>query len=97
MYKPGEKHPRFTVNVVDIPRNPKNSDYAVFVVPHGREGEWLFSTSAGRTQLAKISNHNRLAVVTMHTGQKYDSFESIQKELADMAVNLAPSNFNSKV
>lgn len=44
-----------------------------------------------------MSNHNRLAVVTMHSGQKYDNFESIQKELADMAVNLAPHNHNSKV
>lgn len=95
--KPGENQPRFTVNVIDIPRNSKNSEYAVFVVPHGREGEWLFSTSAGRTQLAKISNHNRLAVVIMHSGQQYGDFESIKKELADMAVNLAPHNCNSKV
>lgn len=83
--------------MVDIPKDPKNSDYAVFVVPHGRESEWLFSTSSGRKQLAKMSNHNRLLIVTMHSGQQYDNFESIQRELSDIAINLAPQNYSNKV
>ncbi|CAH0557061.1 unnamed protein product [Brassicogethes aeneus] len=97
LYQPGDStKPRFTVYVVDINPEPKNSQYAAFIVPQGREAEWLFSTKAGRKHLVKMTKHNRLTIVTMHRGHKYESFEAVQNELTDTVCNLAPSALTNK-
>ena len=46
--------------------------YAVFIVPQGREAEWLFSTREGRLQLAdstkgKIFSEVKFSVVILTT------------------------------
>lgn len=88
--------PRYTVYVVEISPEAKNSPYAAFIVPEGRETEWLFSTKTGRKNLVTMTNHNRLAIVTMHRGQKYESLDAIKKELEDIVCNLAPSNLKNR-
>lgn len=92
-----EVNPRYTVYVVDIPKDHRNSEYAAFIVPHGRENDWLFSTAEGRKHLVKESKFNRLAIFTMHAGHKYESFEGVQKELESVVKNMAPSGYNKKV
>lgn len=61
-----------------------------------REAEWLFSTKAGRRNLVKVTKHNRLAIITLHRGQHYESFEHVQKELTDTICSLAPSSLTSR-
>lgn len=61
-----------------------------------REAEWLFSTKVGRKHLVTMTNHNRLAIITLHRGQKYQSFEAVQKELTETVCNLAPTSMNNK-
>lgn len=92
-----DQNPRYTVHVVDIPKHHGNSEYAAFIVPHGRENDWLFSTAEGRKHLVKESKFNRLAIFTMHTGHKYDNFEGVQKELESVVINLAPGGYEKKV
>ncbi|KAG5896827.1 hypothetical protein JTB14_032068 [Gonioctena quinquepunctata] len=87
---------RFTVYVVDIHPKQKNAQYAGFIVPEGREAEWLFSTTTGRKKLVEITHYNRLAIITLHREHKYESFEAVQKELSDTICNVAPSNLNIK-
>lgn len=43
-----------------------------------------------------MTNQNRLSIVTMHRGQKYESLEAIQKELEDIVCNLAPANLGKR-
>ncbi|XP_019875061.2 eEF1A lysine and N-terminal methyltransferase homolog isoform X2 [Aethina tumida] len=93
---PGSDKARFTVYVVDVSPAAKNSQYAAFIVPQGREAEWMFSTKAGRKCLVKTTKHNRLAIITMHRGQVYNSFEAVQDELSDIVCNLAPANMTTK-
>lgn len=57
-----------------------------------RETEWLFSTKEGRKKLLKSANFNRLAIITMHRNQKYDSLETVKEELKTIVLNLAPVN-----
>ncbi|ENN75224.1 hypothetical protein HUJ04_002247 [Dendroctonus ponderosae] len=93
-----QNQPRYTIHIVEIPPLPKNGAFAVFVVPEGREAEWLFSTESGRNNLASMTNHNRLAIVSMHRGQKYESLNAVQLELEYIIQNLAPSTIgNSKI
>ncbi|CAH2001857.1 unnamed protein product [Acanthoscelides obtectus] len=96
LYEPGSRNPRFTVYVVDIPPQHNYLQYAGFIVPEGREAEWLFSTKAGRKNLVRVTKHNRLAIITLHRGQKYESLDAVQKELSDTICNLAPSSLNVK-
>lgn len=62
-----------------------------------RESEWLFSTTDGRKNLLKMCNHTRLAIVTMHRGQKYESLQEVQDELNETVKNLAPKTMMEKV
>ncbi|XP_066141878.1 eEF1A lysine and N-terminal methyltransferase homolog isoform X1 [Euwallacea fornicatus] len=88
--------PRYNVYVVEseVTSEVKRGSYAAFIVPEGREAEWLFSTKIGRKKLVSMTSHNRLTIVTMHRGQKYDSLDSVKEELEGVVRNLAPANFN---
>ncbi|KAJ8974922.1 hypothetical protein NQ317_010205 [Molorchus minor] len=96
LYQPGDTNPRFTVYVVDGPLQRNNSQYAAFIVPQGRETEWLFSTKLGRKHLVEMANHNRLAIVTLHRGQVYDSLETVKTELSNTVRDLAPSSLSNR-
>jgi spermidine synthase len=96
LYKVGDSKPRFTVYVVDTKHDAKNAQYAAFIVPQGREAEWLFSTKSGRQHLAKVTKTNRLSIVTMHRGQDYGDFNEVQTELGDAVCSLAPSDLKNK-
>ncbi|KAK4879959.1 hypothetical protein RN001_008105 [Aquatica leii] len=97
LYRPKDVAPRYTIHVVDVPHDHKYSTYAAFVVPQGREVEWMFSTSKGRKHLAKMVKYNRLAIITMHRGQVYDSLESIQSELQEAVCEIAPEGLTGKI
>ncbi|KAK5983618.1 hypothetical protein GCK32_004167 [Trichostrongylus colubriformis] len=43
--------PRYCFHIVDDPNVKTFNSYAVFVIPLGREGEWIFSTEKGRKTL----------------------------------------------
>ncbi|EFA04484.1 eEF1A lysine and N-terminal methyltransferase homolog [Tribolium castaneum] len=93
--QPGNPCPRFTLHVVETAPSARNSQYAAFIVPQGREAEWLFSTKSGRQHLAKITKTNRLAIVTMHRGHTYGNFEQVQSELGGAVCSLAPSDLKN--
>ncbi|KAK9879389.1 hypothetical protein WA026_006458 [Henosepilachna vigintioctopunctata] len=88
--------PKYTVYAVDNLPEKKNCSYAVFIVPQGRESEWLFSTENGRKKLTSISKCNRLLVVTMHRNQKYGTLEDVQNELSDIIRDLTPANVKTQ-
>ncbi|XP_063922561.1 eEF1A lysine and N-terminal methyltransferase homolog [Zophobas morio] len=96
LYKGEISKPRFTVYVVDIKPEASNAQYAAFIVPQGREAEWLFSTKSGRQHLTKVTKTNRLAIVTMHRGHNFGTFEQVQTELNETVCNLAPSSLKNK-
>ena len=57
-----------------------------FPVP--RQLEWLFSTEAGRRQLALSAGFQRLVVVTLHREHRYGSVEEVKEEIATRALEL---------
>ncbi|XP_071947515.1 eEF1A lysine and N-terminal methyltransferase-like [Antedon mediterranea] len=92
--------PRFTLFVVDSKGAlPPANKFAVFIVPQGREVEWLFSNPKGRVDLAKSASFQRLIVVTLHRDNQYESLKAIQDELSGDVMELAPSDLpeNTKV
>ncbi|EHB17542.1 Methyltransferase-like protein 13 [Heterocephalus glaber] len=85
--------PRYTLHVVDSPavKPSRDNRFAIFIIPQGRETEWLFGMEEGRKQLAASAGFRRLITVALHRGQQYDSMDSIQAELSARVMELAPA------
>ncbi|KFB38679.1 AGAP008472-PA-like protein [Anopheles sinensis] len=83
--------PRYTIHVLDQAPKRGSGKYAAFIVPQGRETEWLFATPQGRQKLQASANFDRLAVVTLHRGHVYTDLEAVKVELAESVKSLAPS------
>uniref|UniRef100_A0A1I8NT36 eEF1A lysine and N-terminal methyltransferase homolog n=1 Tax=Stomoxys calcitrans TaxID=35570 RepID=A0A1I8NT36_STOCA len=95
--KPGDDKPRYTVHIVDQPPARGLGKYAAFIVPQGRDVEWLFSTANGRKKLLEQSKFQRMAVVTLHRDQNYLSMEEVKAELAESIKNFAPVGLKEQI
>ncbi|OXU27110.1 hypothetical protein TSAR_005725 [Trichomalopsis sarcophagae] len=94
LYKPGDKDPRYTIYILDQLMVKERKSYAAFIVPQGREMDWLFSTKEGRQQLLKSAQHDRLAIVILRRGQIFESLEAVKNELGDSIKNFAPAGLS---
>ncbi|XP_005374908.1 PREDICTED: methyltransferase-like protein 13 isoform X2 [Chinchilla lanigera] len=85
--------PRYTLHVVDSPtvKPSRDNHFAIFIIPQGRETEWLFGMEEGLKQLAASAGFRRLITVALHRGQQYDGMDSIQAELSARVMELAPA------
>ncbi|XP_014253438.1 methyltransferase-like protein 13 [Cimex lectularius] len=83
-------------NVTEPNKNIKLS-YGAFIVPLGREAEWVFGTPEGRQYLVSEAGVTRLAVITLNRGHEFTSMESIKAELAPIVADFAPSNYKKKI
>ncbi|XP_007433820.1 methyltransferase-like protein 13 isoform X1 [Python bivittatus] len=83
---------RYTLYVVHSPKVKVSRDkqFAIFIIPQGRETEWLFGTEEGRKQLAMSAGFWRLVTVALHRNQHYDNMGAIQAELSEKVMELAP-------
>lgn len=86
------KKPRYTIMVVESPtkRDSNKMTFAAFIVPHGREHEWLFSSEEGQDILRRNCNVDRLAIISMHRGQVYKDLKQVQQELSRLMLKIAP-------
>ncbi|NWX87328.1 MET13 protein, partial [Nothoprocta pentlandii] len=84
--------PRYTLHVVDSPsmKASRDNHFAIFIIPQGRETEWLFGTEEGRRQLAASAGFRRLVAVALHREQHYEGMAGIQAELSGKVMELAP-------
>ncbi|XP_025979230.2 eEF1A lysine and N-terminal methyltransferase isoform X2 [Dromaius novaehollandiae] len=84
--------PRYTLHVVDSPtmKPSRDNHFAIFIIPQGRETEWLFGTEEGRRQLAASAGFRRLVTAALHREQHYEGMAGIQAELSGKVMELAP-------
>ncbi|XP_059924015.1 eEF1A lysine and N-terminal methyltransferase [Gadus macrocephalus] len=85
--------PRYTLTVQDCAQNarvPRGNYFGVFIVPQGKESDWQYGSSEGRSQLAASANFKRLVIVAMHRDQLYTDMQAVQAELSQMVMELAP-------
>uniref|UniRef100_A0A915CRL1 Methyltransferase type 11 domain-containing protein n=1 Tax=Ditylenchus dipsaci TaxID=166011 RepID=A0A915CRL1_9BILA len=81
---------RYELIVVDNMDAKVLDTYAVFIVPLGRESDWVFATKKGRKILRKDCEKSRVVVVRLFRDQFYKSLEEIQNELSDFVISLKP-------
>lgn len=86
--------PRYTLYFSNYAnkRSKLSSSCGVFIVPEGREVEWLFSTSKGRIELTKQSGFERLIVVHLNREHNFSSIEQIKTELSPKILELLPTS-----
>ncbi|CAK1603562.1 unnamed protein product [Parnassius mnemosyne] len=97
LMQPGEESPRYTLYIVDQKRAQSINKYAIFIVPQGRESEWLFGTPAGRRQLQDSARFGRLVVAVLRRGHLFQSLDAVKEELAHSAKMLAPYGFSGQI
>ncbi|XP_049870997.1 eEF1A lysine and N-terminal methyltransferase homolog [Pectinophora gossypiella] len=97
LMQPGEANPRYTLYVVDQKKAQAINKYAVFIVPQGRESEWLFGTAAGRRQLQDSARFGRLVVAVLRRGHQFDSLDAVKEELTHPAKMLIPYGFTGQI
>ncbi|GMR49826.1 hypothetical protein PMAYCL1PPCAC_20021, partial [Pristionchus mayeri] len=83
-------NPRYKLYVVDDPAVDPPKTYSVFIVPIGRDGDWLFATEKGRRSLRLQCQMDRLAIVTLYRESVYESLEEIKDELTAFTIRLNP-------
>ncbi|KAI4498610.1 hypothetical protein M0802_006316 [Mischocyttarus mexicanus] len=96
LYRVDDKHPRYTVYVLDQPSVRGAKSYAAFIVPQGKETDWWFSTKEGRQQVLESSQRDRLVIVTLRREHKFESWDAMKTELGDCIRNLAPVGLSDK-
>lgn len=84
--------PRYTLTIIDSSARLPNK-FAIFIVPQGRETEWMFSSDAGRQQLSESASFERLVVVTLDRNHSYIDLDTIKAELSTKVMELAPPSF----
>lgn len=77
--------PRFTIYLIDSPlKTAPNGKCCVFIVPQGREHEWLFSSPEGQMEL--VTTHigfQRVLLVHLGRSQQFsDGLDGVQNELS---------------
>lgn len=88
--------PCYSMTVVDIKQSlAKNGKFAIFIVPQGRETEWMFFSPEGQTELANSAGFERVIITMLGRGHRFVDMDSIKKELSSKVMELAPKNLSS--
>eukprot|EP01083_Nonionella_stella_P145534 456245_1 len=83
--------PRYSLTVRDTsgPSSGKNGLCAVFLVPQGRDSEWMFSSEEGQRTLCTDAGYKRFIIVVLNRGHKFSSLKDVQSELSPKMVQIA--------
>eukprot|EP00884_Botryococcus_braunii_P023150 jgi/Botrbrau1/9519/Bobra.0211s0010.1 len=85
--------PRFCAAVLDVDAGRMRAaarTCAVFIVPQGREHEWVFASEEGQRQIAAQCSTGRLIVLSLSHCQQYGSLEEVKKEASREVLPLLP-------
>ena len=69
-----------------------NLPFAAFIVPQGRDVEWMFATAEGRQQLCDSASCRRLIVVHLGRDATFSTLDQIQTELSSHVLEFSPTD-----
>ena len=90
------KGPRYEIRVLDV---AEKASCSCFIVPQGREHEYIFGTDDGLAQVAASAGCGRLLAVSLlsRTGHRFGDLKAVQGELEGIVVDLAPKGISGKI
>ncbi|CAF1545163.1 unnamed protein product, partial [Didymodactylos carnosus] len=73
--------------------------FAAFIVPKGRNRDWLFATSAGRQDVINSAKYNCLIFIYLQSDQIYIDLDQVKAETSSIVVDFKPVNLphNTKI
>lgn len=89
---PDDAEPRYSIRTLDV-AEAAQTPCACFVVPRGREHEFVFSSDEGLAQVAASAKCARLLVVNLdplRAGHAFGDVRAVQRELKPLIKDLAP-------
>jgi len=89
---PDDERPRYAIKTLDVAEEAQ-TPCACFVVPRGREHEFVFSSDEGLKQVAESAKCARLLVVNLdpqRAGHSFGDVRAVQRELEPLIKDLAP-------
>ena len=89
---PDDERPRYAIKTLDVAEEAQ-TPCACFVVPRGREHEFVFSSDEGLAQVAGSAKCARLLVVNLdpqRAGHSFGDVRAVQRELEPLIKDLAP-------
>ena len=86
----------FVQKSIIVRSNNNNIRCSVFIVPQGREHEWMFATGKGRIELLKQCRCDRLIVVFLSRKHHYENMESIKNDLGNKLQEFFPLSSSSE-
>ncbi|KAF0720613.1 Aste57867_170 [Aphanomyces stellatus] len=86
--------PRYTIRLVDVHAQGPNGACGVFLIPQGREHEYLFATEEGAMELASGAGFSRFLIVSLGRTHTFESLEAVQLELNAKVMELIPDSLN---
>eukprot|EP00898_Chlorokybus_atmophyticus_P002702 jgi/Chlat1/3432/Chrsp23S03758 len=93
------KSSRYTAVILDASDVDPNArpapGCAVFLVPQGREHEWLFSSVEGQWQLLEQTGMARLILVALNRGHQFGDLAQVQAELSPLVLRLVPEKYRN--
>jgi spermidine synthase len=90
---------RFKLVLVDsmIEDTLKKNDCAILIVPQGKETFPVYSTESGYRRLSESVGHARLIVVHLKSGNVFESFDSVKKELESTIMRFAQKSYTNEI
>ncbi|CAL8464325.1 g3860 [Coccomyxa elongata] len=91
----GNSKARFSAVVLDNQHEALERavhECCVFIVPQGREHEWLFATAEGHWAVAADCMSKRVILVVLNRGHAFKGTAAVNKELSPLVKDLAPAD-----
>ena len=91
-----QEEPRYSLTIVDQKHSKSiTGKFAIFIVPQGREHEWMFSVKAGQEKLAISAGFQRLVIVALNRDHKHANLEEVKEELSGKVLDFAQNGVTS--
>eukprot|EP00850_Spirogloea_muscicola_P008546 SM000045S16291 [mRNA] locus=s45:698278:703942:+ [translate_table: standard] len=85
---------KYTAFVMDSKKEfpQSTTNCGVFLIPQGREHEYIFNRENGHWQIVESARAARLIIVHLNRGYKFVSNAAVQAELSPEVIKLAPAS-----
>ncbi|GMH41376.1 hypothetical protein BSKO_09286 [Bryopsis sp. KO-2023] len=89
-FKSSKSEKKYQAVVIDAPSQNCPSVCMVFIVPQGKESEWLYCNPEGQRSVASQCKAQRVILISLAPGHSAPSMKVLQEELSGLVADLIP-------
>lgn len=91
---------KYTLTILDVNDGSVGGNgvsVSAFIVPQGREHEFLFSSEDGLKQIAESASCSRLLSFALNRGHVFHDLDSVKLELNQTVIDFSPKSFKGRI